>query len=421
VVSNCVQKLALLCFIVLALASSATAGTTFLVFPLENQSKLKALSWIGEGIALAVSGELQAPSVETISWEERARFIEASDLPSSMTLSRASMIRVAQRAAADRMVFGSYSGTGENLQVVIRVLNLKTLRTSGEISASGPASSLPQIENGIAWQILSDSGLTGALSQEDFRSRTRAVPNKTYSSFINCLAIADEEERAKALQKMLDLYRDLPQASFLLGAHYFQSGDFAKAVQHLKAALKDPQSFLDNQFMLGTCYLRLDNLAEAIQAYNAFTARAHALEVFNNLGVAYMRKGDFPLAVQNLIEARKLAGSDVTVGLNLALLRHLEGDELSALSILDDVVKAHPEQGMVQYLYSVALASRGEQQKAAAALEEAMRLGMDPEKLKRQDPQSWTRIFPMWNRRPGFAWVGEAKDYGAGENGAKHR
>ncbi len=173
--------------------------------------------------------------------------------------------------------------------------------------------------------------------------------------------------------------------------------------------------------MLGTCYLKLDNLAEAIQAYNAFAERAQALEVFNNLGVAYMRKGDFPLAVQNLIEARKLASSDVTVGLNLALLRHLEGDELSALSVLEEVVKAHPEQGMVQYLYSVALASRGEQKKAAAALDEAMRLGVDPEKLKRQDPKSWTRVFPTWNRRPGFTWVGEAKDYGAGENGAKHR
>jgi len=185
--------------------------------------------------------------------------------------------------------------------------------------------------------------------------------------------------------------------------------------------LKDPQSFLENQFMLGTCYLRLDNLAEAIQAYYAFAARAQSLEVFNNLGVAYLRKGDFPQAVQNLIEARKLAGSDVTVGLNLALLRHLEGDELSALAILEDVVKAHPEQGMVQYLYSVALASRGEQQKAAAALEEAMRLGIEPEKLKRQDPKSWTRVFPTWNRRPGFTWVGETKNFAAGENGSKPR
>ncbi len=411
-VSICVQKLLLLCFIWLAPASTAAAGTTFLVFPLENLTKLKTLNWIGEGMALAISSELQTPGVETISWEERARFIEASDLPSGITLSRASMIRVAQKAAADRMIFGSYSGSETNLQVIIRVLNLKTMRTSGEISGSGPVSSLPQIENGMAWQILSDNGLAGALSQEDFRNRTRTVPNRTYSSFIDCLAIEDEEERAKALQKMLDQYHDLPQASFLLGAHYFQNGDFGKALQYLKQSLRDPQSYLENQFMLGTCYLRLDNLAEAIQAYNAFSARAQALEVFNNLGVAYLRKGDFPLAVQNLIEARKLAGSDVTVGLNLALLRHLEGDEVSSLAILEDVVKAHPEQGMVQYLYSIALTSRGEQQKAAAAFDEAMRLGVDPEKLKRQDPKSWTKIFPAWNRRPGFSWTGEGKSSG---------
>jgi len=416
-VSNPVQKLLLSLLIVLGMAWPARAGTTYLVFQLENQTKQKTLSWIGEGLAVAISGALQAPGVETISWEERVRFIEASDLPPTTPLSRASMIRVAQSASADRMVFGSYTGTEDNLHIAIRVLNLKTLKTSGGKVANGSAAALPELENDLAWEILTDGNLRGALTREDFRSRTRAVPNKTFTSFINCLSITDEEERAKALQKLLDQNLELPQASFLLGAHYFQNADFAKAIQYLKTALKDPQSYLETQFMLGTCYLKLDNLAEAIQAYNSFNSRSQALEVLNNLGVAYLRRGDFPLAIQNLVEARKLARTDVTVGLNLALLRHMEGDELAALAVLDDLVKAHPEQGLIQYLYGMALTSRGAEAKAAAAFEEAVRQGIDPQKMLRQDLSTWTRIFPAWNRRPGFTWVGEAKISAGGEGG----
>jgi Flp pilus assembly protein TadD len=414
-VSNAVQKLLLCLLLVLGKAWTASAATTYLVFPLENQTKLKSLSWIGEGLAVAISGALQAPGLETISWEERIRFIEASDLPPATTLSRASMIRVAQRASADRMVFGGYTGTEENLHISIRILDLKTMKTGGEKVVNGPTAALPQLENELAWEILAQGNLRGALTKEDFRNRMRAVPNKTFANFINCLSITDSEERAKALQRLLDQNLELPQASFLLGAHFFESGDFSKAIPYLKTAMKDPQSYLESQFMLGTVYLRLDNLAEAIQAYTSFTSRSQALEVFNNLGVAYLRKGDFPLAVQNLVEARKLAKNDLTVGLNLALLRHLEGDELAALSILENLVKAHPEQGLIQYLYGVALTSRGEEAKAAAAYEEAARQGIDPQKMLRQDLRTYTRIFPAWNRRPGFAWVDEAKSGAGGE------
>jgi Tfp pilus assembly protein PilF len=408
-VSNCVQNLLLSILILLGMTAGATAGTTFLIFPLENQTKSKALTWVSEGIAIAISSELQSPGVETISWDERARFIEASDLPANTQLSRASMIRVGQRASADRIVFGSLSGTEGELKIVLRVLNLRTMRTSGEKVANGPLSALPQIENDLAWEILCDAGVQGALNRESFRPRTRTVPNRIYTSFITCLSITDEEERVKALQKSLDTFKELPQASFLLGAHYFQGDDCTRAVPYLKPALKDPQSYLETQFMLGTCALKVDNPADAILAYGAFASRSESLEVRNNLGVAYVRKGDIPSAVQNLVEARKLAPSDLTVGLNLAILRHMEGDERAAMAVLENLVKTHPEQALVQYLYAVALTARGEPERAATAMDLAMREGTDPEKMKRQDPRTWMRIFPAWTRRPGNTFVGAAK------------
>lgn len=407
-VSNRVRRVMLAALLILVwLSVPAAAGTTFLLFPPENQSKVPGLAWIGEGLAIAISEELLVPGVETISWEERVRFVEASDLPPNTPLSRASMIRVAQKAAVDQLVFGSCTGTRENQRIALRVLDLKSLRLSGEIVANGPMAALPQLENELAWVILSGTGLNGALSREDFRARSRTVPNGPYSSFIGCLAVSDEAERTKMLLKTVELYRDFPQASFLLGAYYFANGDCVRAIQYLTPASKAAQSFLEAEFMLGTCYLKQDRPAEAIQAYNAVVEHCQALEVLNNLGVAHLRRGDHLLAAQHLVAARALAKTDYTVGLNLAILRYLQGDEPAALAVLEEMVRAHEDQGLLQYLYGLALESHGESRKAGVAFDQAKKLGVDPEKAKRQDPRSWTQIFPMWTRRPAVTWGGK--------------
>lgn len=403
------QQTFVLLLLLLCLAAPAPANIAFLVFPPENLTKTKTLSWVGEGLAIAISEECQVPGVDTISWEERVRFLEASDLPPNSTLSRASMIRVAQRVAADRIIYGKYTGTEDRLNIELQVLDLKSLRVSGPIVATGPESALPQIENELAWVILSNNGRNGALSRDSFRARTRTVPNKAYAYFINCLAAADEAERAIMLVQALEMHRDFPQASYLLGTHYFQLNDCTRTVQYLTPALREAQYLLDAQFMLGTCFLKQENPSEAIQAYSAILARVQCLEVLNNLGVAYMRAGDYPLAVQNLIAARALAKTDLTVGLNLALLRQLQGDEAAALAVLEELVKAHPEQGMLQYLYGTVLGSRGQKEQAATALESAGKLGIDLEKMKRQDPRSWSRIFPSWTRRAVVPVVGDGQ------------
>ncbi|MGD0307655.1 MAG: tetratricopeptide repeat protein [Acidobacteriota bacterium] len=378
----------------------ANSVTTFVIFPPENQSNAQDLSWVGEGLAIAISEEMEMPEVETLSREERVRFEESIDLPPSVPLSRASMIRVAQKAVADRLVFGSYSGTKENLQISVRVLNLKSLKLGGEHVANGPVAALPQLENELAWVLLSETYPDLKLSREEFRARTRTVPNQPFSDFVGCLSVGDDSERAKRVQKTVELYRDFPQASYLLGEYYFGLGDWARSMQYLQPALKGPQNFLETEFMLGTCYLKLEDPSNAVEAYNSLLSRSQSLEAFNNLGVAYLRKGDFPQAARALSQARGFSESNASVILNLAIANRLRGDEAAALAFLEQAVGAHPDQGMIQYLYSLMLDKRGEPEKAARALDVARKLGIDVEKLPRQDPLTWTQIYLTWTRRP---------------------
>lgn len=406
-VSSIVQKVSFI--VMFCLAVPARADTTLMVFPPENRSRAQTLAWIGEGIAVAISGQMISPEVDSISREERVRFVEASDLPPNAPLSRASMIRVAQKAAADYLVFGSYTGTEDNLGITLEVLDLKSMRLGGEKAANGPVSALPQLENELAWAILSDVASNGTLSRDDFRRHTRTVPNTVYSSFIGSLAVTDEVERARTLQRILESYRDFPQASYLLGSYYFGNGDCNRAIQYLRPALREAQDFLEAEFMLGTCYLKQGNGADAAAAYNGFIVRNRAMEALNNLGIAYLRMGDYALATQNLLEARKLAMADETVAMNLAILRHLQGEDTAAQAILAELVKTEPDQGFLQYLYSLALDGIGETKKAAEALDSARKLGTDPDKIKQQDLRASARAFPSWTHRPAITFAREAR------------
>ena len=88
-----------------------------MVFPLELKSEDPSLLWVGEGVALSLAAGLRSAGMTALTYDERVRLVEGEDLPTGMPLSRASMIRVAQQASADFLVYGSCSGAAASLQL----------------------------------------------------------------------------------------------------------------------------------------------------------------------------------------------------------------------------------------------------------------------------------------------------------------
>ena len=97
-----------------------------------------------------------------MTYTQLLEFIERMNLPLGAQLSRGSMIRIAQTAAADLAVMGTFSGSAKNLKITVRILDIKTLKLSGGISANGPLSVLPQMENELAC-LMSLGGLAIAI------------------------------------------------------------------------------------------------------------------------------------------------------------------------------------------------------------------------------------------------------------------
>lgn len=302
------------------------------------------------------------------------------------------MIRVAQRAGSDLLIMGAYSGTEQNLKVSVRVLNVKNLKLSGEMVANGPLSALPQMENELAWLILSNNGIERSSSRENFQEQTRKVSNPAYAYYVRSFDASTESDQLHLLLKAVESYRDFPEAQYRLGQIYFRKGDCGSAIPHLVLGQGEASAQPEGDFMKGTCYLQSDQSHQAIQAFERLLQVSRPFEALNNLGVAYLRKGDAAPALNALLEARNLARADATVSLNLAIVQHMQGNDPAARTILEEACKLYPQNGMLQFVIGIVLKAQGDNEKASIATGKAKNLGINVEKLQAVHPSKWSFV-----------------------------
>ncbi|NWG13126.1 MAG: tetratricopeptide repeat protein [Acidobacteria bacterium] len=382
----------------LCLSAAQAADVNFLIFPPENQATA-ALGWLAEGIALSVSEQIQVPGVKALDRDERLELLEHADLPPGLPLSMASMIRVGQLAAVDYVVTGSYSGTPGGINITLQVLDLKTMRKGGAVSASGPLSFLSQMENELAFNLISNAGLDPPVSREAFKKRTRTVPNSAFAALIASLESTNEEDQVLALRRAVNLHPSYSEAQFRLGRYYYDSGDCESAIRYLEPARRRPARYLESQFLLGVCYLKKDLAAEAARSFASIVSARPSAAALNNLAVAELRRGDYAVAAEHLLEAQRLSRSDPAVLLNLAILRYLQGNVEAARSLLEQADALQPNRPRVLYLLSGALEACGETEKADEALARARQLGADPAALESEDPRRWCRLSEAFDQR----------------------
>jgi tetratricopeptide (TPR) repeat protein len=382
-----------------SLASPATETIRFVVFPMEDLTKTPSLAWIGEGLAISLSDQLEAAGFEAVDRDSRISFADSSGLPRGTQLSRASMIRIARGIGADRLVFGSYSAAGEEIRIAARVLDVRTIKLGPELTAAAPVKRLADAENDLAWQIVAANGVFPAGSRDAFRLRMRAVPNDAFACYVRSLALSDADARRKLLLRAVELSPAFPQALFRLGKDAYKQGDCAQAIEPLDKVPEGARGFPEARFIMGSCKYASGDFDAAIRSYAALLPFGERLEVENNLGAACLRAGDLPQALRHLAAAHALGRNDAGVTLNLAIARQLQGDDHAAQLLLEGALRANPGNGMLHYLLSRSLDARGLADEARRAVAEAARAGVDPEQVKNEDPRVWVQLHASWATR----------------------
>jgi tetratricopeptide (TPR) repeat protein len=152
----------------------------------------------------------------------------------------------------------------------------------------------------------------------------------------------------------------------------------------------------DRDFMLGSCYLQDDSIAQSIPLLTNALTSSRTFEKLNNLAVAQLRRGEWGPAWNSLSEAKNLSRGDSTIALNMAIARHLQGNDFAGKNIIEESIRMHSYDGMLYFIQGVLLQAQGDKEKATGAFQKAKLLGIGVEKLQNQAPKNWARIIFDW-------------------------
>ena len=235
------------------------------------------------------------------------------------------MIRIARKAKADYLVSGWYEGSIQSLRWNVQTLNLNTMKILAPIVADGPLEALPQIENHLAFEVLSRAGLNQIYSRTKYQERIRTIPNRAFSNYIYAHRVRGRAGKIKLLRKALEAADDFIDARLMLSRLHYRDGNCDTVIK-LWSDRQDPLLMpQEAQFIRGTCFLRKAQLEDAVAAYRAVLRHSQPVALLNNLGVARVRQGDIARGIQHLLAAYETSPVPI-VAKNLVVVRHLEAN-----------------------------------------------------------------------------------------------
>ncbi len=152
-----------------------------------------------------------------------------------------------------------------------------------------------------------------------------------------------------ALEAGLEAYRcnpKDPETNYWLGWTYMHRDQYDKAIEYLNNALEYQEKYPEANMALGIIYLRENRLDEAIVQFRSAAENdlfRNAFEAYNNLGWAYLLKGDLESAEKNLNLALKLNPNWCISHCNLGEVYIKQGKKEQGMASLKKATKLCPQ------------------------------------------------------------------------------
>src|SRR5262249_7919272 len=120
-----------------SLAQSAAGSDAWLIVPFELTSPTARTYWLGEGVAGLLGDELEHLGLRTLGRDARAAALDQLRLPTSVTLTRATNIRVGELLGARMLVFGTVTTDESAVTLTVRRLQMESGQLEPEIVEKG--------------------------------------------------------------------------------------------------------------------------------------------------------------------------------------------------------------------------------------------------------------------------------------------
>ena len=359
----------------------ANSNETVLTLPFENISNKTEYNWIGEGFSLAIANLLTNSGLIALDVEERNLAYERLGLAPTAILTRASAIKIGEKAGADILVIGTYSiiGEGKNrtLTVTSRMIDLREGRAIGnDYTFSGTITDLQVIQGKLAWEILYNRIPGFAFSREQLVNKATLIPSSAFESYVKALLTANRDDKVKFLFRALSEYQQnnsgqYSQAVFTLGHLYYDEANYKDALNWLtKVDLKDP-SYLESEFYKAVAYIQTADNEKAAIILKTLTNDLPLYEVFNNAAIIEIKKNNFNEAIRLFGLALQAAPRDNNLLFNYGYAFWRAGQYSSAANQLNQLVRRETKDGQAYYILAKSLEKMDQKLEAANALDEA--------------------------------------------------
>ncbi|HTG16532.1 MAG TPA: tetratricopeptide repeat protein [Blastocatellia bacterium] len=365
------------------IAKPATADTV-VTMPFENLSGRAEYNWVGESFAAALSDLLDKPGLVGIRPDERNVAYKQEGLPPTAILTRATMIKIAERAGANLVIMGTYRIAGEGrestIAITARVIDIREGRLVGkEYNRGGPLIDLQKLQGDLAYEILYQHNPALPYSRDQIVIDATLAPIGAYENFIKGTLTRDREARVGFLERAIKEYAEKTKGQYIpaifeLGRVHLEAGEYKEAAEELATVTdKDPR-YDEARFYVGVAQDALGQTEKALETNRTLASRLPLYEVYNNIGALTIKLKRYPDAISHLKPAVDAAPRDTDTLFNLGYAYFLAKDYANAAATLKNETRQRSSDGEAFYILSKSLAASGDQAGASQASDQAKKL-----------------------------------------------
>lgn len=327
-----------------------------------------AAFWLGEAAAILLADELDARGIPALSRPDRVEAFARLQLPFVSTLTRATMLRVAELVGATELVVGEVR-LGTRMTVKARVISVEAARQRQEIVEEGQGTEIYAIFERIATR------LAPGLPRADRRAH---LPIGAFEHYVKGLVAPT----AAAQERFLEQARQQAPTNdrVLLALWEVHSSQAAHVKALAAASAVSRQAPLDRQarFCAALSLIELQRYNDAFTRLQALHGEGASPVLSNAMGVVQIRRGSTPqTGLPSYFFTRAVdedpGNSDYLFNLGYAYAR--SRDVNAALYWLREQVRFAPADGEAHLLMSHMLRAAGKKVEAQRELDLAKQLG----------------------------------------------
>lgn len=338
------------------------AAAGILVLPFENASGDPTLQWLGEASAVLVASGLRSRGVPAMSREERVRAFDELHLPMAATLSRATIIKVAELLGARELVAGSFRVKDRELTVQAHVIRIDAGRVQPGVTAQGPLTELFGVHERLVQALRPETSAPADAGQ--------SPPLGAFENYIKGLLAESPSSRAEFLETAIREFPAFEAARLSLWEVRTDEGDHEAALAAIRGIQAASPFFGVARFYAATSMLNLERYDDAYETLGGLAAQEGSGPVTgvtsgainNNLGVIQIRRGSTPetgAAVYFLTKATDADPNETDYFFNLGYAYALEKNFPGTVYWLREALRRDPADADAHFVLAAALQATG--------------------------------------------------------------